>query len=54
MQASMGMVREMGLEPTRHATHAPQTCLSTNSSTLAYRVNDAKVIIANGDRFVNS
>ena len=29
------LVREMGLEPTRHSTHAPQTCLSTCFSTLA-------------------
>ena len=29
-------VRVTGLEPVRHATHAPQTCLSANSSTLAY------------------
>ena len=34
------MVREMGLEPTRHKTHAPQTCLSTCSSTLAYPTRD--------------
>ena len=33
---SFDLVREMGLEPTRHSTHAPQTCLSTGSSTLAY------------------
>ncbi len=30
------MVRVTGLEPVRHATHAPQTCLSASSSTLAY------------------
>lgn len=29
------MVRAMGLEPTRDITHAPQTCLSANSSILA-------------------
>ena len=29
------MVRVTGLEPVRHATHAPQTCLSANSSTTA-------------------
>ena len=29
------LVRVTGLEPVRHATHAPQTCLSANSSTLA-------------------
>ena len=32
----IGLVRETGLEPVRHATHAPQTCLSANSSTRAY------------------
>ena len=30
------MVRGRGLEPPRHWTHAPQTCLSAGSSTLAY------------------
>ena len=30
------LVRAMGLEPTRHKTHAPQTCLSADSSTLAF------------------
>ena len=30
------VVRETGLEPVRLATHAPQTCLSASSSTLAY------------------
>ena len=30
------MVRVTGLEPVRRETHAPQTCLSANSSTLAY------------------
>ena len=29
------LVRVMGLEPIRHSTHAPQTCLSAYSSTLA-------------------
>ena len=29
------LVRETGLEPVRHTTHAPQTCLSANSSTRA-------------------
>ena len=29
------MVRVTGLEPVRRSTHAPQTCLSTSSSTLA-------------------
>ena len=39
----LGLVRETGLEPVRHKTHAPQTCLSADSSTLA----TAKVIISN-------
>ena len=30
------LVRVTGLEPVRRATHAPQTCLSANSSTLAF------------------
>ena len=30
------MVRSVGLEPTRLATHAPQTCLSADSSMTAY------------------
>ena len=30
------LVRETGLEPVRHTTHAPQTCLSANSSTRAF------------------
>ena len=30
------LVRGRGLEPPRHLTHAPQTCLSADSSTLAY------------------
>ena len=29
------VVRVTGLEPVRHTTHAPQTCLSASSSTLA-------------------
>jgi hypothetical protein len=29
------MVRVTGLEPVRRETHAPQTCLSAYSSTLA-------------------
>ena len=31
------LVRVMGLEPIRLSTHAPQTCLSAYSSTLAFR-----------------
>ena len=30
------MVRVTGLEPVRRETHAPQTCLSAYSSTLAF------------------
>ena len=33
---SITVVRVTGLEPVRHSTHAPQTCLSANSSTLAF------------------
>ena len=40
------LVREMRLELTRRLTHAPQTCLSTYSSTLAYAPSSAKAIIA--------
>ena len=36
----------MRLELTRRLTHAPQTCLSTYSSTLAYAPSSAKAIIA--------
>ena len=32
------MVRVTGLEPVRRLTHAPQTCLSTSSSTLAFPI----------------
>jgi hypothetical protein len=31
----INLVRVTGLEPVRRKTHAPQTCLSANSSTLA-------------------
>ena len=43
------MVRERRLELPRHLTHAPQTCLSTSSSTLA----NAKLIIFTHGGFVN-
>ena len=33
-----GLVRETGLEPVRAAPHAPQTCASADSATLAYIV----------------
>ena len=33
------LVRVTGLEPVRRATHAPQTCLSASSSTLAYNAD---------------
>ena len=32
------VVRVMGLEPIRYTTHAPQTCLSASSSTLANKM----------------
>ena len=32
----LDLVRVTGLEPVRHVTHAPQTCLSASSSTLAF------------------
>ena len=47
---SRDLVREMRLELTRHTTHAPQTCLSTYSSTLA----NAIAIIAIMFPFVNT
>ena len=34
--ASLFLVRETGLEPVRVAPHAPQTCASADSATLAY------------------
>ena len=40
------LVRERRLELPRRLTHAPQTCLSTCSSTLAYPFSRARVIIA--------
>ena len=46
-----------GLEPVRLLTHAPQTCLSTSSSTLAYRETitiSNKGIIAEEFPFVNN
>ena len=48
------LVREMRLELTRRLPHAPQTCLSTYSSTLAYCAfpQCQIIIIANG-AFVN-
>ncbi len=30
------LVPEMGVEPTRHKTHAPQACASTNSATRVF------------------
>ncbi len=35
MQASMGMVRMTGLEPTRLAAQEPKSCMSANSITSA-------------------
>ena len=43
-KAAFDVVRETGLEPVRHTTHAPQTCLSANSSTRAFQA--ARIIIA--------
>lgn len=40
---SMNMVRVMGLEPIRLSTHAPQTCLSAYSSTLANELLDRRL-----------
>ncbi len=36
--SSLFLVRVMGLEPIHLSTHAPQTCLSANSSTPAHNV----------------
>ena len=49
------MVRVTGLEPVRLSTHAPQTCLSTCSRTLAFLLQGqpAEVIIAISPLFVN-
>lgn len=38
MKSVSKLVRLMGLEPIRLLTHAPQTCLSAYSSTLAFNV----------------
>lgn len=60
---SLLMVRVMGLEPIRPSTHAPQTCLSAYSSTLALQYNqvfsrglspDCFNIIAQKKSFVKS
>lgn len=34
------LVRETGLEPVRVAPHAPQTCASADSATLAHNDSD--------------
>ena len=48
------MVREMRLELTRRLPHAPQTCLSTYSSTLAYcAFLQCQIIIIAHAAFVN-
>ena len=48
------MVREMRLELTRRLPHAPQTCLSTYSSTLAYcAFPQCQIIIIANASFVN-
>ena len=41
-KACSDVVRMMRLERTRQSTHAPQTCLSTDSSTSAYRCGFCK------------
>jgi hypothetical protein len=47
------MVRKVGLEPTRLATHAPQTCLSANSSTSAVvLISSAKTILTREGHYV--
>ena len=40
LRIQSSLVRVTGLEPVRHSTHAPQTCLSANSSTLAFSLSD--------------
>ena len=35
-RTDFSLVRETGLEPVRVAPHAPQTCASADSATLAY------------------
>ena len=47
------LVREMRLELTRRLSHAPQTCLSTYSSTLANMNLDCLIIIRISSSFVN-
>ena len=37
MDLTVTLVRETGLEPVRVAPHAPQTCASADSATLAQR-----------------
>lgn len=44
------LVRETGLEPVRVAPHAPQTCASADSATLASTIR----IIAKRAEFVNT
>lgn len=44
------LVRETGLEPVRVTPHAPQTCASADSATLA----STKGIIANEEKNVNT
>lgn len=46
------MVRVMGLEPIRLSTHAPQTCLSAYSSTLALQFRDCFNIISEMKKLV--
>ena len=48
------LVRETGLEPVRCEPHAPQTCASASSATLAKSFFDDLYIIHCFDKFVNS
>ncbi len=50
MELSCFLVRETGLEPVRVAPHAPQTCASADSATLASTI----CIISNGNTNVNT
>ena len=47
-------LRVTGLEPVRRETHAPQTCLSASSSTLANVQPDTVSIIPTADSFVKT
>ena len=51
-RAFYALVRVMGLEPIRLSTHAPQTCLSAYSSTLASQFRDCFNIISEMEEVV--